>query len=147
MGPGVGQYEHRVTIGKEAQSRSIGEKREPKGLQGELGPGPAGYFFEKPRKHNISYSMAEKLEDLDQKARNFQPGPGRYESHMSKTGPSAKIGTGNRSQLDGGKETRLRPGPGNYMTDESPIKYSAPKFAFGKANRIPDMRSSAPGPG
>ena len=33
------------------------------------------------------------------------------------------------------------------MTDESPIKYSAPKFAFSKANRIPDMRSSAPGPG
>lgn len=67
---------------------------------------------------------------------------------MSKThGPHAKFGTGHRSQLDGGKETRLKPGPGNYMTDESSTKYSAPKFGFGKATRMPDVRSSAPGPG
>ena len=68
---------------------------------------------------------------------------------MSKTyGPHTKFGTGHRSELDGGKETRLKPGPGNYnTTDESSIKHSPPKFGFGKASRMPDLRSSAPGPG
>ena len=74
-------------IGKEALSKSIGERLEIKGGKGELGPGPGGYFNDKPKNHNISYSISNKLEDLSFKAKNFQPGPGRYESSDIKTIP------------------------------------------------------------
>ena len=117
--PGAGQYEVKKMIGKESISRSIGEKREMKASKGELGPGPAGYFMDKPKNHNVSYSMGNRLEDLEFKAKNFQPGPGRYEHSVTKSVPSMKFGTGDRSDMSGGKETLSKPGPGNYSTVQS----------------------------
>ena len=58
--------------------------------------------------------MGNRLEDLAFNAKNFGPGPGQYQSFGRKSVPSMKFGTGNRTALDGGKETRLKPGPGNY---------------------------------
>ena len=52
-------------------SKSIGERRELKMLKGDLGPGPGGYSNDKLKKHNHSYSMGQRLEDLEFKARNF----------------------------------------------------------------------------
>ena len=91
--------------------------------------------------------MGKTLEDLEFKAKNFGPGPGRYESTGLKTVSSMKFGTGNRPSPDGGKETRLKPGPGNYSIDQSKVKTSPPKYGFGTADRDGNMRSSAPGPG
>jgi len=43
-----------------------------------LGPGPGGYNVDKAKKQNFSFSMGNKLEDIEFKKRNFQPGPGNY---------------------------------------------------------------------
>lgn len=75
--------------------------------------------------------MGGKLEDIEFKKRNFQPGPGRYEGEKQHNIPSMKFGTGQRSQLDGDKETKMKPGPGNYSADPSKVQRSAPRFGFG----------------
>lgn len=51
--------------------------------------------------------------------------------------PAFSLGTSQRQPLGGGKESKMKPGPGKYdgMAD---LKKSAPNFAFGKELR-PDM--------
>ena len=42
-----------------------------------------------------------------------------------------KFGTGQRSELGGGKEVRAKPGPNVYSADPSKVERNAPKFGFG----------------
>ena len=60
-----------------------------------------------------------------------------------------KFGTGRRTELGGGKETAMKPGPGIYSADPSKVQKSAPKFGFGSQKRSHEsnLRMSAPGPG
>ena len=46
--------------------------------------------------------------------KSFAPGPGRYDNEKIRSVTSSKFGTGMRSSLDGGKETRNKPGPDVY---------------------------------
>ena len=65
--------------------------------------------------------MGGKLEDLDFKKRNFQPGPGRYDNEKQHSIPSMKFGTGMRTSLDSGKEGKFKPGPGVYSADPTKV--------------------------
>ena len=71
--------------------------------KGALGPGPGGYDGEKIRRNHFSYSMSQKLFDVNVEQRNFVPGPGRYESIPNKDIPSTKFGTGKRTSLEAEK--------------------------------------------
>ena len=90
-------------------------------MAGVLGPGPGGYNVDKQKSQNFAFSMGSKLEDLEFKKRNFQPGPGNYEVKPIKDIPSMKFGTGSRTSLDGGKEVKMKPGPGAYTGNSSTI--------------------------
>ena len=65
--------------------------------------------------------MGAKLEDIEFKKRNFQPGPGAYEIKSMEKPPTMKFGTGSRASLDGGKEQKLKPGPGTYSVVEDSV--------------------------
>ena len=90
-------------------------------MAGVLGPGPGGYSVDKQKVQNFAYSMGAKLENIEFKKRNFQPGPGNYEIKPRDSIPSMKFGTGSRSSLDGGKEIKMKPGPGAYAGDAHTI--------------------------
>ena len=79
--------------------------------------------------------MGGKLEDLEFKKRNFQPGPGNYEIKPRDSIPSMKFGTGSRTSLDGGKEVKMKPGPGAYTGNSTTVQKSSPKFGFGSSTR------------
>ena len=93
--------------------------------------------------------MGSKLEDVDFKKSNFQPGPGRYDQERKKSIPSMKFGTGRRTDLGGGKEADMKPGPGIYSADPTKVQKAAPKFGFGSQKRSyeSNLRMSVPGPG
>lgn len=42
------------------------------------------------------------------------------------------MGTGSRSELGGGKDTKFKPGPGAYE-GTADLKKTAPKFGFGSS--------------
>jgi len=44
------------------------------------------------------------------------------------------MGTGSRTDLGGGKETKFKPGPGAYE-GTADLKKTAPKFGFGSSQR------------
>ena len=60
-----------------------------------------------------------------------------------------KFGTGQRSELGGGKEVRAKPGPNVYSADPSKVQRTAPKFGFGSQKRSSESKLSlkVPGPG
>ena len=96
--------------------------------------------------------MHAKTINLEQHMRKAGPGPGNYEVHDSRNprefnSPKFSIGTSQRIDLGGGKEGKLKPGPGRY-NQTIDFKRAAPKFAFGKESR-PDYGklSKSPGPG
>ena len=91
--------------------------------------------------------MGSKLEDIEFKKRNFQPGPGNYEVKVNKSIPSMKFGTGSRTSLDGGRESSFKPGPGAYAGDPTRIQKQSPKFGFGSSTRDKLKTLSVPGPG
>ena len=113
-----------------------------------LGTGPAAYNVDKKKTQNFAYSMGGKLQDLAFKTANFAPGPGTHEPSRHNGSPNTKFGSGQRSSLDGGKETLGKPGPGQYQGSVDGIKNRSPKFGFGSGKRA-DMvsRLSVPGPG
>jgi hypothetical protein len=96
--------------------------------------------------------MGSKLEDIEFKKRNFQPGPGAYAIKSQDNPASMKFGSGSRTSLEGGKEGKMKPGPGAY--DEANL-YSTmkapPRFSFGSGIRTEEanlkMRKFVPGPG
>ena len=104
----------------------MGEKTIIKQLAGVLGPGPGGYDTVKLKTSNFSYSMGGKLEDLEFKKRNFSPGPGNYEVKVRNSIPSMKFGSGMRTSLEGGKEMKLKPGPGAYSGEYTRVKNQSP---------------------
>ena len=125
----------------------MGERTKIKLLAGVLGPGPGGYDSDKLKQQNYSYSMGSKLEDIEFKKRNFQPGPGNYEVKINKSIPSMKFGSGSRTSLDGGRESSFKPGPGAYAGDPTRIQKQSPKFGFGSSTRDKLKTLSVPGPG
>ena len=62
-----------------------------------------------------------------------------------------KFGTGSRVSLDGGKESKAKPGPGAYVANFYSTIQSSPKFGFGTGTRTEEPNSKAnkfvPGPG
>ena len=80
------------------------------------------------------------------------PGPGNYElqdalNPQQAKSPKFSIGKSHRIDLGGGKEGKLKPGPGRY-NQTIDFKKAAPMYAFGKESR-PDLGKSnkSPGPG
>ena len=76
-GPGAHSLPGKVI---ESPGKTFSMKLEPKSVQGMLGNGPGSYNPNFAKKLNHSYSIGAKLEDIDAKKRNFQPGPGAYEA-------------------------------------------------------------------
>jgi hypothetical protein len=95
--------------------------------------------------------MAARLEDIEFKKRNFQPGPGAYEVKSMEQPPTVKFGTGSRISLDGGKEQRQKPGPGTYAATITAVATASPKFGFGTGTRTEEAvlkaKMTVPGPG
>ena len=92
--------------------------------------------------------MGSKLEDIEFKKRNFQPGPGNYQPEKKGSIPSMKFGSGSRSNLEGGKETKMKPGPGAYTANNFFVQKQSPKFGFGSSVREPGTsKLNVPGPG
>lgn len=95
--------------------------------------------------------MGSKLEDIEFKKRNFQPGPGAYEIKSLEQPPTMKFGTGSRISLDGGKEQKMKPGPGAYSAVIGAVATASPKFGFGTGTRTEESNFKAnkivPGPG
>lgn len=58
-----------------------------------------------------------------------------------------KFGSGSRSDLGGGKETKMKPGPGAYTANNFFIKNKAPLFGFGSSKRDEGKKLNSPGPG
>ena len=59
-----------------------------------------------------------------------------------------KFGSGSRSNLEGGKETKLKPGPGAYTANNFFVQKQSPKFGFGSSVREPGTsKLNVPGPG
>lgn len=62
-----------------------------------------------------------------------------------------KFGTGSRAQLDGGKEGKMKPGPGAYDGNVYTTVHASPKFGFGSGKRTEEADFKAkrfvPGPG
>ena len=90
--------------------------------------------------------MGMRLEDVAEKHKNFQPGPGNYEINRSLTKPSTRFGTSQRGSMHS-KSVMEVPGPGNY-TNSTALLHSAPKFGFGSSTRQNfQQKSVSPGPG
>jgi hypothetical protein len=128
---------------------SLWAKRPIKSLQGTLGHGPGSYNVDKQKKGNFTYSMGAKLEDIEFKKRNFQPGPGNYQPEKRNDIPSMKFGSGQRADMDGGKEGKVKPGPGAYTSNNFYVQRNSPKFGFGSSIRESGSASKlkVPGPG
>ena len=62
-----------------------------------------------------------------------------------------KFGTGSRAELSGGKETKMKPGPGNYEPMIQASVTASPKYGFGTGTRTEEPYNKAkkfvPGPG
>lgn len=71
--------------------------------KGLLGPGPGGYDGDKIRRNHFSYSMSQKLIDVNAAKKSFIPGPGRYESMPKNDIPSVKFGKGKRTSHEAEK--------------------------------------------
>lgn len=90
---------------------------------------------------------------VDQNLKKGYPGPGNY-NHNSingahKKSPAFSVGTSKRRPPGSNKEDRLKPGPGVY-NQTNDLRRSAPRFGFGKEQRISPARNShqiTPGPG
>ena len=93
--------------------------------------------------------MGSKLEDIEFKKRNFQPGPGNYQPEKKHSVPQMKFGSGSRSNLEGGKEVKMKPGPGAYTANNFFVQKAAPNFGFGSSIREQGSKSkmNVPGPG
>ena len=91
--------------------------------------------------------MGAKLEDLEFKKRNFQPGPGNYNYKTLDSIPSMKFGSSQRVDLGGGKDSRYKPGPGAYTGSKESVQHAAPRYGFGSGTRTELNRLSVPGPG
>jgi hypothetical protein len=95
--------------------------------------------------------MGSKLEDIEFKHKNFQPGPGAYSLKPTLNEISMKFGTGSRAELSGGKETKMKPGPGNYEPKIQASLTASPKYGFGTGIRTEEPYNKAkkfvPGPG
>ncbi|CAD8175828.1 unnamed protein product [Paramecium octaurelia] len=145
--PGPGTYESRYEFArpKSAQVRIGSANRRPLSDTRDI-PGPGTYDLntkigEGP-KHQILGSKYEPTTTLN------QPGPGAYNPNdgPSKQRPaSAKIGTGQRAELNAGFG-KDAPGPGNYNLRGSS---DGPRWGFGTALRpnLNQTDQSVPGPG
>ena len=83
--------------------------------------------------------MHSKTNNLDPNQRKGGPGPGNYELQNSLNprefkSPKFSIGKSQRIDQGGGKEGKLKPGPGRY-NQTIDFKQAAPMFAFGKESR------------
>lgn len=59
-----------------------------------------------------------------------------------------KFGSGSRSTLDGGKESKNKPGPGTYTATDFYTSKQSPKFGFGSSIRNNNnSKLNVPGPG
>ena len=111
-------------------------------------PGPGNYQTIVPRDTPL-YSMGSKLEDLEFKKRNFQPGAGTYnptkESTVKKF-PAYSMGAKLKGEL--GKANNV-PGPGTYVNSAEKLRNKSPSFGFGTMKRpdIAGKASEVPGPG
>jgi len=145
--PGAGTYNPPTKV-IESPGKTFSKKLYSSHYKGMLGTGPAAYNVDKKKTQNFSYSMGGKLQDLAFKTANFAPGPGTHEPSIHNGSPNTKFGSGQRSSLDGGKETLGKPGPGQYQGSVDGIKNRSPKFGFG-SGKLADMvsRLSVPGPG
>jgi len=62
----------------ESSGKTFSKKLVTPSLKGELETVPR-CTFDKPRKNDMRFSMAGRLEDLEFRKRNFAPGPGNYD--------------------------------------------------------------------
>mmetsp|Transcript_39575 Transcript_39575/g.60495 ORF Transcript_39575/g.60495 Transcript_39575/m.60495 type:complete len:154 (+) Transcript_39575:335-796(+) len=81
------------------------------------------------------------------------PGPGAYDSSVSKTAlekvKSMKFGTEQRQSLESPNARKI-PGPGVHSPDFKNIKNQSPSFGFGsetRNNKVADKKKDFPGPG
>lgn len=62
-----------------------------------------------------------------------------------------KFGTGSRAEIGGGKEGKMKPGPGAYNDNAYATLQSSPKFGFGTGLRTEEAdfkgKKFVPGPG
>ena len=58
-----------------------------------------------------------------------------------------RFGTGSRTSIEGGKESKFKPGPGAYAGDASKVQRASPKFGFGSSTRDKLRTLDVPGPG
>ena len=117
-------------------------------------PGAGTYPLPSTITEGPKVHMHAKTDTVDQNKKRNVPGPGNYDLQNSpnmnhQRNPAFSMGSSQRLPLGGGKESRLKPGPGVY-DGTLDLKKSAPNFAFGKELR-PDMARSkhqwSPGPG
>lgn len=120
----------------------------------EAQPGPNTYNIpskvgEGPKSH-----MHARTDTVDMNKKLNIPGPGSYDVAEKTNGNIPKaaafsMGSGNRMEIGGGKESKFKPGPGNYHTDKD-LKASAPKYGFGSSQRPAQGQSDknkTPAPG
>ena len=79
--------------------------------------------------------MHAKTDSIDMNKKNNIPGPGTYNlqnqpNTKMTSAPAYRMGTGMRGDIGGGKESKAKPGPGNY-DGSADLKKTAPKFGFG----------------
>ena len=83
--------------------------------------------------------MHAKTDTVDPIKKKNVPGPGNYDLQNSPNarhhrGAAFSLGTSQRTNLAGGKESQMKPGPGNYNSI-SDMKRSSPKYGFGTERR------------
>lgn len=89
----------------------------PKGL--DRVPGPDSYTLPSRISEGPMSSMHAKTDLVDKDRKKNVPGPGAYNLQDSpnlnhKKVPAFRMGSSERPQLSGGKETSMKPGPGAY---------------------------------
>jgi len=146
--PGPGNYDHdknkviasapKFSFGKEDR----GDNKRPKT------PGPGQYEAKKIMGNDgpkIGMSFYRPLSSVSNKS----PGPGEYQpklNYLTKA-PEYKIGTSQRVIVD--KETRLKPGPGQYHPDKiGYVRPKSPQWVMGTEQRGDLTKTEkTPGPG
>lgn len=150
--PGPGNYDFdRSKVTNAAPKFSFG--KENRGTESELRPktpGPGTYEAKPimgkdgPKLSMSFYRPISSVPNIN------NPGPGAYQPNLRNKhkSPEYKIGTSKREIVD--KETRQKPGPGQYHPDKTEyVKQKAPQWKIGTEPRGNNMGSSmqTPGPG
>ena len=150
-----GQYDPMMEYTKmKAAGWRIGSEKRPGMVKKghEVLPGP---IYEIPSKmvEGPKCHMHAKTDKVDQNMKKNYPAPGAYDLQNSpntrhKKAAAFSLGTSQRADLAGHKESKQKPGPGNYENMKD-MKRTAPRFGFGSSQRpqIGKTKFETPGPG